>query len=167
MTYAGHVQPATVARISPSGYYAASADIAGTGARPFIYDYLAVELLTAVCAGARSADLGRRWHGPNTQSRVQGARGQTQGPRVGRREQAHCCRWRRAPEVCAIILLLREEEVLWLTRSGSRAGMLMRSWSTLARQRARSVDTRSRLTQLQFAPRYALAICKTGRGSVC
>ncbi|KAH7100572.1 WD40 repeat-like protein [Auriculariales sp. MPI-PUGE-AT-0066] len=30
ITYSGHVQPATVARISPSGYYAASADAAGT-----------------------------------------------------------------------------------------------------------------------------------------
>jgi WD repeat-containing protein 1 (actin-interacting protein 1) len=29
--YSGHVQNATVARISPSGYYCASADISGTG----------------------------------------------------------------------------------------------------------------------------------------
>lgn len=30
--YLGHVQPATVARIAPSGYYCASADVTGTGA---------------------------------------------------------------------------------------------------------------------------------------
>ena len=30
--YSGHVQSTTVARISPSGYYAASADIHGNGA---------------------------------------------------------------------------------------------------------------------------------------
>ncbi|TFY62674.1 hypothetical protein EVJ58_g3719 [Rhodofomes roseus] len=30
ITYAGHLQPTTVARISPSGYYCASADITGT-----------------------------------------------------------------------------------------------------------------------------------------
>ncbi|KZV85264.1 WD40 repeat-like protein [Exidia glandulosa HHB12029] len=30
ITYSGHVQPATVARISPSGYYCASADASGT-----------------------------------------------------------------------------------------------------------------------------------------
>lgn len=29
--YSGHVQNATVARISPSGYYCASADVSGTG----------------------------------------------------------------------------------------------------------------------------------------
>jgi len=31
VTYSGHVQNATVARISPSGYYCASADASGTG----------------------------------------------------------------------------------------------------------------------------------------
>ena len=30
-TYSGHVQNATVARISPSGYYCASADVTGKG----------------------------------------------------------------------------------------------------------------------------------------
>lgn len=30
-SYSGHVQNATVARISPSGYYCASGDVSGTG----------------------------------------------------------------------------------------------------------------------------------------
>lgn len=31
MSYSGHVAPTTVARISPTGYYCASADTSGTG----------------------------------------------------------------------------------------------------------------------------------------
>src|SRR6266404_271277 len=34
VSYSGHVQNTTVARISPTGYYCASADTLGTGARP-------------------------------------------------------------------------------------------------------------------------------------
>ena len=55
MVYSGHVQPTTVARISSSGYYVASADVQGNG------EFCPTDPIpTSSLIGMRSEGVGRR-----------------------------------------------------------------------------------------------------------
>ena len=68
VTYSGHVHNATVARISPSGYYCASADASGTGRftryfSSWLIAYMYVLPFQSPC-------LGYCWARTNTQRRI-------------------------------------------------------------------------------------------------
>ena len=63
IVYSGHVQNTTVARISPSGYYCASADVVGTGmSTPRIREPVLLD----------SQDMGYRRTRSDAKGRVQG-----------------------------------------------------------------------------------------------